>query len=149
MPKASLFTPAAAALVVAFLGAPASAEALRCRSFNGNVTCAGPGAASCQTVDGTTVCVGGDGDAVQVFGNGKPSPDVLEGLLGKDHGEDDAAEEDGAAGEDGGAAAWLLAPPRSRRLSIERREPAGGSLSLEREGRKLRLRTDRLSVDLE
>ncbi len=149
MPKASLLTPAAAALVVAFLGASASAEALRCRSFNGNVTCVGPGAASCQTVDGKTVCIGGNGDTVQVFGTGKPSPDVLEGLFGKDHGEYNAAEEARAAGEDGEAAAWPLTPPRSRRLSIERREPAGGSLSLEREGRKLRLRTDRLSVDLE
>jgi hypothetical protein len=46
---------------------------------NGNVNCAGPGAHSCQTVNGQTVCSSGDGSVVQSFhGNGPPPgmPDI-------------------------------------------------------------------------
>jgi len=59
-----------AAMGLLALQVPASAETLRCRSVNGNVTCAGSGGVSCQTVDGKKVCVSGGGDVVQEFGGG-------------------------------------------------------------------------------
>ena len=57
-----------AGLSVVWCGVSASAETLRCRSVNGNLTCAGSSSVSCQTVNGTTVCVSGQGDVVQSFG---------------------------------------------------------------------------------
>jgi hypothetical protein len=59
-----------AVLSIAWFGAAASADTLRCRSVNGNINCAGSGGRSCQTVDGKTVCTSGHGDVVQTFGNG-------------------------------------------------------------------------------
>ena len=42
---------------------PATAETLRCRSINGNVTCAGDGAASCQMVNSAAPSAIGSGQA--------------------------------------------------------------------------------------
>lgn len=127
LPHLSLLAVLAAILSLA----PAMAETLRCRSVNGNITCAGSGGVSCQTVNGRTTCVGGGGAVVQQFGGTPPSePPVVT--------EDDPALEDEV-------------PPAPRphdRLSIERRSPHA-SLSLERDGGRLRLRTDRLSIDLD
>ena len=116
-------------MVLLLLGcAPAAAETLHCRSVNGNVTCAGDGAVSCQTVNGRTICTGNGGGIVQEFGSaprrGMPA-------------EADEPPEDG-----------LREPPqpRARRLAIERRGPAG-LLSVERDGTRLRLRTEQLSID--
>lgn len=117
-------------MVLLLLGcAPAAAETLQCRSVNGNVTCAGDGAASCQTVNGRTVCTGQGGAIVQEFGGRprrSPPPET-----------DEPAEE-----------LLLREPPQApaRRLTIERRGSAG-ALSLERDGTRLRLRTEHLSVD--
>ena len=116
-------------LLVAFIlgcAGQASAETLRCRSVNGNVTCAGSGAASCQTVDGRTTCVSGDGGVVQQFGYAKP-PAGMEELHERD-------------------AAPPPPRPMRRRLSIERQGPAG-HLTLERDGSGLRLRTERPDLD--
>ena len=111
--------------------APALAETLRCRSINGNVTCAGSGAVSCQTVDGRTTCVSGGGSVVQQFGSAGSAPPVIE--------PDEPDDRDDAPPP----------PPRAgRRLSIERQGPAG-RLWLERDGSRLRLRTDRLAIDLD
>src|SRR4051812_40187467 len=102
--KASVLGPATllAAAVAAILCGPAAADSLRCRSVDGNVTCAGPGATSCQTVDGRTVCTSGSGDAVQVFGGdgaGETLPKGLEDLLkGADPGEGALPEDDDNAG---------------------------------------------------
>jgi hypothetical protein len=84
-------------------------------------------------VDGRTVCVGGNGDAVQVFGGGQPPPDP------PDLDEDDGMPDD---------AAVPSAPPAPR-LRIERDGPGAGRLLLRREGRSLHLRTDGVSVDIE
>ena len=62
-----------AGLWVVSCGVLASAETLRCRSVNGNLTCAGSGGVACQTVNGKTVCVSGHGDVVQSFGKGMAS----------------------------------------------------------------------------
>jgi hypothetical protein len=109
---------------------PATAETLRCRSINGNVTCAGDGAASCQTVNGRTTCIGSGGGTMQEFGStprrGMPSET------------DEPPEE--RLGE--------RPQPRARRLAIERRGPTG-FLSVERDGTRLRLRTERLSIERE
>jgi hypothetical protein len=110
----------AAMLVLAGLG-PATAESLSCRSVNGNVTCSGSGAASCQTVDGQTVCTGGNGAIRQGFGARSVTPPVI------------IEEDDDAA----------ALPPR---LFLDRRGPAG-RLTIERDGTRLRLRSDRLSID--
>ena len=111
--------------------APALAETLRCRSVNGNVTCAGSGAVSCQTVDGRTTCVSGGGQVVQQFGSSGAAPPAIE--------PDEPDDRDDAPPP----------PPRAgRRLSIERQGPAG-RLWLERDGSRLRLRTDRLAIDLD
>lgn len=56
--------------LAALCAGPATAETLRCRSVNGNVTCAGSGATSCQTVDGRTTCVANG--IRQEFGAGAP-----------------------------------------------------------------------------
>jgi hypothetical protein len=118
------------ATLAACCAAPAFAETLRCQSVNGNVTCAGSGAVSCQTVDGRTTCVSGGGRVVQQFGSAGSSPPVVEP-------EEPDDREDGP-------------PPRpaGRHLSIERQGPAG-RLSLERDGNRLRLRTERLAIDLD
>ena len=131
MPKASVLVPATALAAVLLCG-PAFAGSLRCRSVNGNVSCAGSGGTSCQTVDGRTVCVGGNGDAVQVFG-GQPPPDPPD--LGGD----------GGTADDGPAPPVPPAP----RLRIERDGPGAGRLLLRREGRELHLRTNGVSVDIE
>ena len=54
MPKPSLLV-AATALATLILCGSAFAGSLHCRSVNGNVSCAGAGGTSCQTVDGKTV----------------------------------------------------------------------------------------------
>lgn len=116
-----------------FLLVPAMAETLQCRSINGNVTCAGSGAASCQTVNGRTTCVSGGGGVVQHFGSARSAASGAAADEAVDH-EAERREAD---------------DPVSRRgLAIERRGP-GAALSLQREGTRLRLRTERLAVDID
>ena len=67
MSRSTLTLPLTALSILAF-SVSVSAETLRCRSVNGNVTCAGSGAVSCQTVNGHKVCVSAGGDVVQSFG---------------------------------------------------------------------------------
>lgn len=137
MRELSLFT--ATVALWAMLDQGAAAGSLSCRSVNGNVTCAGPDAASCQTVDGRTVCVGGGGDVLQMFG--ASGPDATGGPDGSDQ-PLETEETDGEA---------VLPPPvpqEPRRVVIERRGPWGETFSLRREGRKLRVTTDRLSIDI-
>jgi hypothetical protein len=111
-----------AALSILWCGVSASAESLRCQSVNGNLNCAGPGGVSCQTVDGKKVCVSGQGDVVQSFGKGTSADQP-----------DDGADDEG-----------LDNAPSER---LERNDPRGHKLLLERDGAKLHLRTDRLSID--
>ena len=59
-----------ASLLVVGCGVSVSAETLRCQSINGNLNCAGSSGASCQTIDGKTVCSSRHGDVVQSFGRG-------------------------------------------------------------------------------
>jgi hypothetical protein len=115
-------------MVLLLLGCtPAAAETLQCRSINGNVTCAGDGAVSCQTVNGRTVCIG-SGGIVQEFGGapGRHMPPEF--------------------GESPEERQGERLQSRARRLAIERRGPAG-FLSVERDGTKLRIRTEKLSID--
>jgi hypothetical protein len=72
---ASLRSVAFAGLSIMWCGVSASAETLRCQSVNGNLNCAGSSGASCQTIDGKTVCVSRHGDIVQSFGRSS-SPDT-------------------------------------------------------------------------
>jgi len=65
------------AIALALPCLPAAAAALHCASVNGNVTCSRSDAASCQTVDGRTVCVGGNGAVTQSFG-GPPDDDTAD-----------------------------------------------------------------------
>jgi hypothetical protein len=115
-----------AALSMLWCGLAASAETMRCQSVNGNVNCAGPGGVSCQTIDGKKVCVSGHGDVVQSFGKGTSS----------DSHDDDA--------DDDGLDSASSQPALKERL--ERHNPHG-ALLLERDGTKLHLRTDWLSID--
>jgi hypothetical protein len=115
-----------AALSIILCGASASAETLRCQSINGNLNCAGSGGVSCQTVDGKKVCVSGHGDVVQSFGNGKSS-------------DEDAYTDDEGLGD---------APSNpATHQRLEQHGPGGHTLLLERDGTKLHIRTDRLSID--
>lgn len=142
--KASVLGPAALVAAAVLCGPVAAADSLRCRSVNGNVTCAGPGAASCQTVDGRTVCASGSGDAVQVFGGGEAPPEDLEDLLKGDDPGGDALPED-----DDGAGAPAVPPAGSLRLERRGLPDGTGRLSLlRREDGALRLRTGRLSLDV-
>lgn len=115
-----------AAFSILLCGMSASAETLRCQSINGNLNCAGSAAVSCQTVNGKKVCVSGHGDVIQSFGNGKSS--------GDDADTDDEGM-DGAPSD----------PAIQQRL--ERHDPRGRTLLLERDGTKLHIHTDRLSID--
>jgi hypothetical protein len=115
-----------AALSILWCGVSASAETLRCQSVNGNLNCAGSGGVSCQTVDGKKVCVSGHGDVVQSFGNGKSFSD------GADNDEEDL---DGAPSR----------PVIHQRL--EQHGAGGHTLLLERDGTKLHIQTDSLSID--
>ena len=116
-------------MVLLLLGCtPAAAETLQCLSINGNVTCAGDGAVSCQTVNGRTVCIGSGGSIVQEFGSGPGRRMPSEA--------DESPEE----------RLGHRPQPRAHRLAIERRGPTG-FLSIERDGTRLRLRTEQLSID--
>jgi hypothetical protein len=126
---------------VSFLlgAAPAGAETLRCQSINGNLNCAGSGGVSCQTVDGKKVCTSGHGDVVQSFGGGQfqgqsvgPSQDRLqEQLQGQPQDDEDLAPDE-------------MPPPKTR---LEQRGPSGHRMVLERDGTRLRLQNDWLSVE--
>lgn len=107
-----------AALMMA-LATTAGAEELACRSVNGNVTCSGSGAVACQTVNGQTTCTGGNGAVVQRFGRSVAPPSIL------------------PPGE---------AEDMPERLFLDRRSPPGW-MSIERDGTRLRLRSERLSID--
>ncbi|MDN3568499.1 hypothetical protein ACFQY5_16560 [Paeniroseomonas aquatica] len=120
--------------------AAAQAETLRCRSVNGNVTCAGSGAVACQTVNGRTIC--SSGGIVQEFGARPGAPPPRAGREAEPPEVEDAPEED-APEED-----RPPPRPRARQLTIERQGPAG-RLFLERDGSRLRLRTDHQAVDLD
>jgi hypothetical protein len=115
-----------AALSILWCGVSASAETLRCQSVNGNLNCAGSGGVSCQTVDGKKVCVSGHGDVVQSFGNGKSFSDDADN------------DEDGLDGAPSH-------PVIHQRL--EQHGPGGHTLLLERDGTKLHIQTDSLSID--
>ena len=53
--------------------------------MNGNTTCAGSGAVSCQTINGRTTCVSGNGGIVQQFGGTPaPTPPTIEPLIEPD-----------------------------------------------------------------
>jgi hypothetical protein len=110
-----------AALPMLFFGVAASAETMRCQSVNGNLNCAGSDGVSCQTVDGKKVCVSGHGDVVQSFGNTASSSD-------------DAADADEGA-ED-----------RALHQHLERHDRRGRTLRLDRDGTRLDLNTNRLSL---
>lgn len=118
----------------AFCCGAAMAETMRCQSVNGNLNCAGSDAVSCQTVNGKTVCTSGKGDIVQSFGDHRPSTT----LGSRDGGHDDADKDD-----DGDEAP--AAPPGRTRL--RQNGPSGHALQLDRDGRELHLRTDRMSID--
>jgi hypothetical protein len=117
--------PAILAAVSMFcFGVAASAETMRCQSVNGNLNCAGSNGVSCQTVDGKKVCVSGQGDVVQSFGNTASSPDDA----------DDADDADETAD----------AKPLHQHL--ERHDRRGRTLRLDRDGTKLDLHTNWLSL---
>ena len=138
MAKSTLAVPLTALSILVF-SVSVSAETLRCRSVNGNVTCAGSGAVSCQTVNGHKVCVGGGGDVVQSFG-GAAEPDATDqqGLRsGNESPDTDDLDEMTAP-----------APPADGKVPAKR-SPHGHTMSLQRDGHSLHLRTDRLSIDEE
>jgi hypothetical protein len=114
------------ALSILLGGASASAETMRCQSINGNVNCAGSGAVSCQTIDGKKVCVSGHGDVVQSFGN-RSSIDT--DITAGDEDKDDTSQ--GPALEQ----------------HLERQDSRGRTLMLQRDGSRLHLRSDWLSID--
>jgi len=119
-----------AGLSIVWCGVSASAETLRCQSVNGNLNCAGSSGVSCQTVNGKTVCVSGHGDVVQSFGDGPPS---------------DASGDDT---EDAGSRGRGDVPPGPAvRERLERSDARGRTLLLDRDGTRLQLRTDWLSID--
>jgi hypothetical protein len=128
-----------AALSILWCGVSASAETLRCQSVNGNLNCAGPGGVSCQTVDGNKVCVSGHGDVVQSFGNSQSSGNI-QSFGG-------SATRDDSMGDGEGLDDAPPVPVVKQRL--EQRDARGRTLLLEREGTKLHLRSDRLSIDRE
>lgn len=148
-----LSLPVAAAFAAIAFAAPAAgaAETLRCRSVNGNLTCAGSGGVSCQTVDGRTTCVGGGGAVVQQFGSGGGGGGRAT-TPGRPAAPPPPAETDPDEDRDDDEVAPPPRPDRRRpgggshRLSIERHGPAGW-MTLERDGPRLRLRTERLAVD--
>jgi len=119
------------ALSIVGCGVAASADTLRCQSVNGNLNCAGSNGVSCQTVNGKRVCVSGHGDVVQSFGGGASS---------------DPSDE-GAGADDGDLGGALAVPKVKQRL--EQYDPNGRTLLLERDGVKLHLRTEWLSIDRE
>jgi hypothetical protein len=121
-----------AVLSIVWCAAPASAETMRCQSVNGNLNCAGSGGVSCQTIDGKKVCTSGHGDVVQSFGKGTSSTSsgktVDEGSAADDDGQDDAA------------------PAPKVHEHVEQRGPGAHTMTLDRNGPKLQLNTNRLSI---
>jgi hypothetical protein len=120
-----------AAVSILWCGVSASAETLRCQSVNGNLNCAGSGGAACQTVDGKTVCSSGHGDVVQSFGGGASS-------------HDDATHDDSAGSDED-----MDDPPPApaKKLQLEQHGASGHALQLQRDGSKLHIHNDWISVD--
>ena len=115
-----------AALSILWCSVSASAETLRCQSVNGNLNCAGSGGVSCQTVNGKKVCTSGHGDVVQSFSSGKSSPD--------DANTDDEGLDD------------TLSDPAIHQ-HLEQHSPSSRWLLLDRDGTKLHVHNDWLSID--
>jgi hypothetical protein len=115
-----------AAVSIVWCGVSASAETLRCQSVNGNLNCAGSGGAACQTVDGKTVCTSGHGDVVQSFGGGASSRDDS---AGSDDDMDDGP------------------PAPAKKLQMDQQGASGHSLQLQRDGTKLHIHNDWISID--
>lgn len=120
-----------AAATILWCGLSASAETMRCQSINGNLNCAGSNGVSCQTVDGKKTCVSGNGGVVQSFGGGSPSGDDT--AIG-----DERSSDEGMGGAPSDPA---------MRQRFERIDPRGRGLLIQREGTKLHLRSDWLSID--
>jgi hypothetical protein len=120
-----------AAVSILWCGVSASAETLRCQSINGNLNCSGSGGAACQTVDGKTVCSSGHGDVVQSFGGGTSS-------------HDDATNDDsGGSDEDTDD----VPPASAKKLRLEQRGPSGHALQIQRDGTRLHIHNDWISID--
>jgi hypothetical protein len=107
-------------LAISLAAMPAMAGTLRCTSVNGNVNCVGDGAASCQTVNGHTVCASGDGSVMQSFGDAQPPSDAAD-PGGIDPDMPDLPND--ADGMDG-----LLPPPRSGWLAPQHAGRGTGKL---------------------
>ncbi len=119
-----------AAVSILWGGVSASAETLRCQSMNGNLNCSGSGGAACQTVDGKTVCSSGHGDVVQSFGGGGSSHDNA------------SRGDDTGTGEDGDDA-----PAPANRLRLQQHGASGHALQLQRDGSRLHIHNDWISID--
>jgi hypothetical protein len=135
MPQSNL-TLSLMALSLLVFGVSVSAETLRCRSVNGNVTCAGSGAVSCQTVNGRKVCVSGGGDIVQSFGKSAADPDRADRHL--DTGDESA--EPGEVDEMTGPAS-----PGARKTP-PKQSPHGAGPSSDRNDALVKSGSDHLSV---
>jgi hypothetical protein len=142
------FAALAALATLASLGLPfpSDAGAIACQSVNGHVLCTGEGAVTCRTADRWTTCIARPDTGRDASGAGISRRDgfAVERFEADSAGEDDAD----AAGDDGAS------PPRStkpeRRLRIEQRNSAGEKLlSIERNGRRLHLRSGNLNLDME
>jgi hypothetical protein len=120
-------------LPMLWYGTSASAETLRCQSVNGNLNCAGSGAVSCQTVDGKKVCTSGRGDVVQSFGKGTSSSSSS-----RDSGDGDDDEDLNDT-----------SPHPGTHQHVDQHGPGGKTLQVDRDGTKLHVRTDKLSIDRE
>jgi hypothetical protein len=120
-----------AAASILWCGVSASAETLRCQSMNGNLNCSGSGGAACQTVDGKTVCSSGHGDVVQSFGGGASSHDdaSLDDSAGTDDDTDD------------------VPPSPANKLQLEQHGASGHALQLQRDGSRLHIHNDWISID--
>jgi hypothetical protein len=132
-----------AALSILWCGVSSAGETMRCQSVNGNLNCAGSGGVSCQTVDGKKVCVSGHGDVMQSFGGGSSAGN---GASHDDSTDDDEGLDSGHV-DSGRSDNRPSVPAMKQRL--ERRDGHGGNLLLQRDGTRLHIHNDWLSVDRE
>ncbi len=139
MPKVSLLLPAAASLFIFWSGVPARADSLSCISVNGKTVCTGSEAMHCRSVDGRTDCAQGSSTScATVGGHTVCRSGGMEMPQDEDRQFDDAAPmQPPPSGESGPQKSWT-GPDRPNQ-----------TLSIERNGQRLRIRNGALDLRLE
>ena len=153
MPKLSLMLLPAVMLLILSAGAPVRAESMSCTSVNGRTVCTGSGAMSCQTADGGTVCTQGSSTSCTTVGDrtvcrSGSNSQTFEFGPPKEAGPRDEDEPE----DDEQTAPRRQAPSpdaRGRQRSWMEQDRHRQTLSIDRNGQRLRIRNGTLDLRID